>query len=387
MIVAALLLALSGLPRDAPVAKVGAVEITQADVAERLRVMASLRRPQAPAAALGDLVEEALLAGEARRLGLDRDPAVVQAIARERRRLATEALLAHAAPDPDEAELRALYHLTGDNVRLVLVKVDGEQDARAVFARLKAGGDIAAEARGSTDSGLAAAAGQIGLVSRAALDPALAAEVFRAAPGALVGPVKLEAGWAVARVEELHAADEAAFAARRDGIARFAREQRRTRARAHLLEQLRGKYPVTVDEAFLAAAARSAARDEDLDHAVATVAGRPVPYRTVRDLAAGSDPRGHGGAALASFARVEVDAILLEEEARALGLDGSPAVTATLPGIERYLLASAAVERIAARPGADRSDAKVRRELDALRVRTKVRVDEAALASIKREPR
>jgi hypothetical protein len=386
MIVAALLLALSGLPREAPVARVGTVDITQADVAERLRVMASVRRPQPPAQAVGDLVEEALLAGEARRLGVDRDPAVVQAIARERRRLLADALLAHASPDPGDAELRGLYHLTGDNVRLVIVRVDAEDEARAVLARLKAGGDLAAEARRGTDAGLAAAAGQTGLVSRAALDPALAAEAFRAAPGALVGPVKLQAGWAVARVEEKHVADEAGFAARRDGILRFAREQRRTRTRAALLEQLRGKYPVTIDEAFLAQPGKAGPSEKDLDRAVATVAGRPIPWRTVRELAAGSDPGGHGGAALA-FARTEIDAMLLEEEARALGLDRSPAVAATLPGIERYLLASAAAERIGGRPGADRTDEKVRRELEALRARTTVRIDEAAMAAFQREPR
>jgi peptidyl-prolyl cis-trans isomerase C len=387
MIVAVLLLALSGLPREAPVARVGPIEITRADLAERLRVMASVRRPQPPAQAVGDLVEEALLAGEARRLGIDRDPAVVQAIAREKRRLAAEALLAHASPDPDDAELRSLYHLTGDSIRLVLVKVDEEKDAREIHARLEAGGDIAAEARRSSDPALAAGAGQTGLVTRAALDPALAAEAFRAGPGALVGPVKLQAGWAIARVEERRLADEAGFAARKDAIARFAREQRRARTRVHLLEQLRSKYKVTLDEAFLAAAAGSGAPEKDLDRAVATVNGRPIAYRAVRDLAAGADPGGHGGAALAAFARAEIDAMLLDEEARALGLDKAPGVSGTLPGIERYLLAAAAAERIAGKPGADRTDAKVRREMQALRAKAAVQLDEAAIAALQRESR
>jgi peptidyl-prolyl cis-trans isomerase C len=388
MNVLALLLVLSGLPREAPVARVGAVDVTRADVLERLRIMAGLRRPQTAAAAVGDLVEEALLAGEARRLGLDRDPAVAQAIARERRRLSGDALLAREAPEPGEAELRALYHLTGDSVRLVLVRLEAEGDARAALARVKAGGDLAAEARRSSDRELAGASGETGLVTRAALDPLLAAEVFRAEPGALVGPVKLRAGWALARVVERHLADEAGFTARREGVARFAREQRRTRTRGLLLERLRKKYPVTLDEAFLASAGTAGApAAKDLDRPVATVNGRPVPYRAVRDLAAESDAAGHGGAALAAFARAEVEAMLLDEEARAQGLDAAPGVVATLPGIERYLLASAAAERIAARPGADRSDEKVRREVEALRARTAVRVDEGAVAAIEKVPR
>jgi peptidyl-prolyl cis-trans isomerase C len=388
MLALTLLLVLSGLPHDAPLARVGAVDITRADVVERLRVMASLRRPQTPAAAVGDLVEEALLAGEARRLGLDRDPVVARAIVQEKRRLAADALLTHLAPDPDDAELRSLYHLTGDSVRLVVVRLDAEQDARAVADRLRKGGDIAAEARRSTDPDLAQNQGKTGLVTRAALDPALAAEAFRAEPGALVGPVKLQSGWAVARVEERNLADEKGFAARREGILRFAREQRRTRTRAALLEQLRKKYPVTLDEAFLASAAKAGAPSaKDLDRAVATVNGRPIPYRAIRDLAAGSDPGGHGGAALAAFARVEIDALLLDEEARAMGLDSVPAATAALPGIERYLLAAAAIDRIAARPGADRADAKVKKELEALRGRTAVRIDDSAVAALQKESR
>ena len=58
--------------------------ITRADLDERLRVLAVARRPVAPAQATADLVDEALLAAEGRRLGLRADPGVEEDLARER---------------------------------------------------------------------------------------------------------------------------------------------------------------------------------------------------------------------------------------------------------------------------------------------------------------
>lgn len=389
MLALPLLLALAGLPpRDPPVARVDAVEITRVDVVERLRVMTALRRPQTAQAAVSDLVEEALLAAEARRLGLDRAPEVGQALARERRRLAAEALVARMTPEPTEADLLELYHLTSDALRLVLVKTTTEEEARGVLQRVQAGGDLGAEARRGADPGLAARSGQTGLVSRAAVDPALAEQAFRAEPGALVGPVQLRLGWAVARVEERRLGDEREFPARRDAIASFAREKRRGQARTMVVERLKQKYAVTLDEAFLGAAGKAGPpAQRDLDRAVASVNGKPIAYRVVHEAAAGAAAGRHAGSALVSYARAEIDARLLDEEARAQGLDAAPAVAATLAGIERYLLATAAAERIAARPGADRADPVVRKRLAALRAAAAVRVDEPMVAAIQKEAR
>jgi hypothetical protein len=292
------------------------------------------------------------------------------------------------SPEPTDADLLALYHLTADTLRLVVVKTTSEEEARAALARVRAGGDLGAEARRSVDAALAARSGETGLVSRAAVDPALAEAAFGAAPGALVGPVRLRLGFAIARVEERHAADEGGFPARRQAILGFAREQRRAQARTLVVERLRKKYAVTLDEDFLAAAGKSGPPSEkDLDRAVASVNGKPISYRAVREASAGAATGRHAGTALVSFARAEIDARLLDEEARAQGLDAAPDVTGPLAGIERYLLASAAAERIAARPGADRADPAVRKRLEALRAAAAVRVDEPTVAAIQKEAR
>lgn len=386
MITLSLLVVLAGIPAPAPavLAIVGAVEITRSDVDERVRAMAAARRPQQPATALADLVEEALLSAEARRLGLDRDPALAREIERERRRLAADAFVARMAPEPSEAQLVELFHLTSDSARLVVVKVTTEQEARAALERVKAGGDLGAEARRSVDPVLAQRAGDTGLVSRAALDPALADEAFRAEPGALIGPVALQLGWAIARVHERHVADERGFPARRDAIASFAREQRRGHTRSIAIQQLRKQSGVKLDEAFLrSVGTASPPAEKDLAHVVADVNGHRVEYRAIHSaLARFAGARGHGAAAArTSFAWAEVDRLLLEQEALAQGLDEAPPVATVFPGIERYLLASAAAERIAGKAGADRTDPSVRKRIEQLRASTTVRVDQAALGA------
>jgi parvulin-like peptidyl-prolyl isomerase len=387
MIALALLLAVSGsaAPAAQPLASVDAVQITRADVDERLRARRAVRKPQQASQAVADLVEEALLAAEARRLGIDREPAVADAVDRERRRLAADAFVSRMVPDPTDAQLLELFHLTADTARLVVVKVTTEQEARAALDRVKGGGDLAAEARKGVDAVLAKRGGDTGLVTRAALDATLAAEVFRAQPGALVGPVALQLGWAIARVVERHVADEGAFPARRESIASFAREQRRGHTRSLAIEQLKKKSGVKLDEAFLRTVGQAGPpTEQELDHVVATVNGRPIRYRGIHAaLARFAGARGHGaGAARISFASTEVDRLLLEEEALSQGLAEAPSVRAVLPGIERYVLASAAAARIAGKDGADRTVPAVRKRLDELRRAAKVRVDDAAVRAL-----
>jgi peptidyl-prolyl cis-trans isomerase C len=389
MFAAALLLAVAvSSAADQTVAQVDSVRITRADLDERLRVLRARRLAAAPAPAVDALVDEALLAGEARRLGLDRDPAVVAEIESERRRLAAETFVADATPEPTEAQLRELYHQTADSARLVLVKLATEPDARAALERVRSGGDLAAEARRSVDGGLAARLGDTGPVSRAALDPALAAEVFRAAPGAVIGPVQLKLGWAIARVVERTVADEAGLAARRSSIASFARTQIGAQVRSHLVEQLRARAAVSIDEGFLRAVT-ARPTEKDLDHPIAVVNGKPVPYRAIQagvQRIASRGGHGAGGARIA-LARAEADRRVLEDEALAKGFGRSPAVARTLPSIERNLLAAAAAARLAGSGAADLGNPAVRGELKRLRSSARVTVDRGAVAAAERDAR
>jgi len=365
----------AALPDAAGVARVDGLVLTRADLAERLRALAGAGRMAEPRAALDDLVGEALLAAEARRRGLADDRAVRAQVDAERRRLAVEAMLdveTSALPPPPEAELRAAYHATADSIRLVMVKVAAEADAKALMARVRGGADLAKEAAATLDPNLAARGGDTGPVIRGALEPALQEAAFAAPIGQPFGPVTLKLGWAVGRVQERQVADEKGFEPQRPRLLAQARQQRREFVRKHLVERLGAAPGVSVDEPWLKALdPTKAPTPADLAHVVARTKGRTVTYAAIwpalRDLAAIG--RGHmaGPATRVSLVRKELEKALLEEAAGARGLETSATVAATLPAIERNLLASELAARVTGQRDAGLLDPAVRDLLATLR--------------------
>src|SRR5512132_2157214 len=96
---ALLLLALAAAP-PAPsdvLARVNGVAITSPDVAERRRALGARGASLATADLVDTLVNDALLAGEARRRGLDRDRAVVAEVESQRRRVYVDVLVGKLA--------------------------------------------------------------------------------------------------------------------------------------------------------------------------------------------------------------------------------------------------------------------------------------------------
>lgn len=372
------------------VARVDAVAISRADVVERRAALERAGRSASPAELLNRLLDEALLAAQARRDGLDRDPAVRAQLASERRRLLAKAFVADTVSRSQlpEETLRSLYHQSGDSAKLVLVKLATREEATASLARVQKGGDLAAEAARGVDPALAATGGKTGLRTRGELDPALAEVVFRAPAGELVGPVQLKLGWGVARVIERTIADEAGFAARRDSIAAFAREQLTAETRRHLGAQLKAKAGVALDEAFLRALGnRSDATPDELDHVLAIVKTTPIRYREIQPaIAQASATSGHfaGPTVKISFAQTAIEEALLAAAGAEHGLESS--VAAAYARVERAVLARAAAIEVGSRAAPGDIEAAIRSRIVELRSRSKIQVDEAALAAAASHP-
>jgi len=350
----ALVLAAALAPADEPVARVNASFIRSEALAARLVASRQRGTPQPAEAALEELVSESLLADEGERLGLARDEAVAAEVTAAHRRLAAERFAAveiEGAVKVDDSMLREVYHL-GDTARLQLVVVASREKAQAIRDRLGQGADFAAEARHSLDPAAVASGGDAGARSRAQLDPALARAVFAAEKGALVGPVELKLGWAVARVKEKSVGDEAGFAARRDALAQFAWQQAVGQAVQHYKAQMRARAGVKIDEAFLKGlGTRIEPTAAEREHVIATVKGRPIRYGdilpAVRRLSAGKEGGHASGATVKTLiAWSEVDGLLLEEEAIGRGYDRDPAVAEAARAFEREAGGRAAAERI-----------------------------------------
>jgi hypothetical protein len=153
-----------------------------------------------------ELVNEEVLVHEARAMGIipDRVGSLGEAdVAR---------LVAHVTADVAiaDADVMAYYRRNADRYRrpearrVRHVVLADEAEARSVAARVVRGEDLAALAVAlSRDAGSRARGGDLGPVHRGELAGALEDALFAADVGQVVGPIRTEHGWHIARVESV----------------------------------------------------------------------------------------------------------------------------------------------------------------------------------------
>jgi hypothetical protein len=347
LVLASLVAATNGQPI---VARVEGTAITRDALSRRLEAVASQGMSLNPAEVLDTLVVEVMLAAEGRRLGLASSPMLKEFVAAGLRAEASRALvdsLARSAA-PTEAALRTLFHSTADFVRYEFLTYEKEQDARAALQRIQNGSSLEAEAKGAVVARLASAKpGDVATSMRAELMPGLEKALFAGVPGQLVGPAQGDAGWTIARVLSKEIGTDQAFAARRPALLASLKTQAANAARQHVVEQLRAKAKVTIDEAFLKSVGTGASPAQ-LQHAIATVDGSPVRYADIYEQASRLGVKaGHmaGGVRL-QLANKAVDERLLQNAAVARGYDKSPQVAGQREELERNGLAALYADKV-----------------------------------------
>ena len=122
-------------------------------------------------------------------------------------------------------EVRAYYDRNRDRYRrpesrrVRHILLADEASAQRVTARLDAGDEMAViAATASTDPGSRAVGGDLGDVHRGEFSGAFEEAIFAAEVGAIVGPIRTEHGWHVARVEAVTVATVVPFAEARSSI-------------------------------------------------------------------------------------------------------------------------------------------------------------------------
>jgi [acyl-carrier-protein] S-malonyltransferase len=184
-----------------------------------------------------ELVTEAILAHEARVAGIDAVPEVAAASLFDR---------VTADVTVPEDEIRAYHERNRDlyrreevrRVRHVLVGT--ESMAERVAARIRAGEEMAAVAwELSRDRGSRALGGDIGEVRRGEFAGPLEDALFTASIRQLLGPIRTDHGWHVARVEEIIHARALSYAEARPEIEAELLEAARAKAFDAWLEERR----------------------------------------------------------------------------------------------------------------------------------------------------
>ncbi|HZZ89405.1 MAG TPA: peptidyl-prolyl cis-trans isomerase [Caulobacteraceae bacterium] len=161
---------------------------------------------------LDEVIDTKVLAGEALARKLDKDPVAQRRLAAARERalenLMVESVVGRAVNQRAE---NALYQeflksrTPGEVIHLRQIVVTAEPDAEAVKKQVGAGAAFEALALArSTDSATRFKGGDLGETTTDTLPPPIAEAVKGAKPGQVIGPVKVDAGWAILKVDDRH---------------------------------------------------------------------------------------------------------------------------------------------------------------------------------------
>jgi parvulin-like peptidyl-prolyl isomerase len=333
-------------------------------VLEQLHAGAASAKPTTPDRKLlmFRLVNDALLAQEARAMGIDREDPVPAQVARRRESLAVARLekeeIASRAR-PSEEEVRRAFQDEYRTVTLRMLTVREQEKAADLRRRLEEGADFAALAKASSVDPYAARGGLVEGVAKIDLPLEIADQVFALKPGELAGPLVTRIGWTDIRVESVSAADEARYDELKPSLTALVRFRKAEALRGELDARMRQAHAVTVDEAAVAAIVpqrlpdgRLEPRVERPDLVVARVDDRAI---TAGQLARAFRMRWSGvaneTAALAARGPVLdrlVRGELMAAEAMARGYGDTPEARRALRAYETRLLVSRYLNQVLA---------------------------------------
>ena len=194
---------------------------------------------------LDQVVDQKLLASEALKRRLDKDPLAQRRLAAARERVLGDLLVENVVADAvNENAIRNLYQeqlklakrSEEIHARQIVVATQGE--AEAIKKMLASGADFAGLAmQKSTDGATRFNGGDMGYFATDVMPEAYGKALKTARKGQLVGPVPVEGGFALFKVEDRRLEQQVSFDAARPQIVRFLTyDQIRD-----LLEKLRGR--------------------------------------------------------------------------------------------------------------------------------------------------
>jgi len=308
------------------------------------------------------LVNDTLIAQEARALELDREPPVPERIETRRRELAVSRLEAEEiwskAAVTDE-EVRAAFEELYRRVTLRVATTYEREEAEALLAEVAAGGDFEALTRERSKDPYAARGGLVESLPRADLQRAIADAAFGLEPGVPFGPVSTDIGWAVLEVVSFEPPDEERFEAVRREIRDTVRFRKAEAARETLGRLLRERHPVAIDQSVVAGVERERlpdgrlmARPADPAAAVARVGAAEISAEAYARALQVRWAGVRNEVAAEAAAPIVLDRMLgeelLAEEALARGYGEAPEVLRELHAYETRLLVARYLDDVVA---------------------------------------
>jgi peptidyl-prolyl cis-trans isomerase C len=222
--------AATAAPADPVVAKVNGQPIHLSELNQAAQSLPPQLRGIPPQTLFPMLLDQQIdrkaLVQEARKTGLDKDPAVQRQMALAEDTALQSALLSkQVGPTVTEEAIRARYDkdVAGqpgqEEVHARHILVPTEDEAKKVIAELKKGADFATLAKQHSKDPGAAQGGDLGWFKKDEMVPAFSAAAFALKPGQVSDkPVKTEFGWHVIKLEEKRHAEPPTFEQAHDGL-------------------------------------------------------------------------------------------------------------------------------------------------------------------------
>lgn len=202
------------------------------------------------------LVNDQLLAQEARALGLHQEEPIPTELEKLRQRLAIarleqEEIGRFAEPTPEELERAQSEEYRAVTFRILTVYE--KEEAERLLEELRNGADFATLAKEHSVDQYGPRSGLVENLARLDMPGETADEAFEASPGDLLGPIRTRIGWSLLEVvsfAEATAEQRAALEPRLRGLLRF---RKREALKNDLGVRLRAAHPVDIDDEAVAA--------------------------------------------------------------------------------------------------------------------------------------
>ena len=229
---------LGGKPEagDKVVAKVGGEPIWASDVRREAVAQGSITEGEPLDASsdlfhrtLDELVDQKLLAGEAVRQGVERQPVIKRRLQAARDKLLGDVLVESVVDKAvNDNAIRALYQeqqrlsQRSEEIKARQIVVASEPEAQAIRKLLSTGASFDQLAmQRSTDAATRFNGGDLGYFTLDAMPEAYGAVLKSAKPGDTLGPVKIDTGFAIIRVEDRRPEQPISIDEARPQIVRF----------------------------------------------------------------------------------------------------------------------------------------------------------------------
>ncbi len=198
------------------------------------------------------LVNDTLLAQEARAMGMDQEDPIPARMAARRESLAIARLEKEEITSRAEArdeEIQQAFETEYRRITFRILTVREREKAAALRGQIEKGADFATVARENSVDPYAPKGGLVEGLARIDTPHEFQAAIFALEPGALEGPLVTRIGYSVVRVESFAAADPARLDELKPSLRTLVQFRKAEALRADLGTRLRAAHKVVIDEA------------------------------------------------------------------------------------------------------------------------------------------